>query len=259
MRPDIATDSRYWDRIAREVQGYYLPKFLAEYKGRQYLDLLDRWQVSTEGRLLVTDLYEAAFGDPELFRKLACGGGLVTMDISPVICRAGMQHLKSMDVVVQAVCCDSRALPFKQDCFDVIISPSTFDHFPELNRALTECRRVSAPNGRLLLALNSSSNPFFKIGVRLAEFFKKKEYETDYFYTAARSREELALARFKNGRQTGIMHLPVGATTLIERSGSGRGSVAIRRFFEVLLYIAERFPDRIKLLTGWWVVSEGIK
>jgi SAM-dependent methyltransferase len=241
------------------VQGYYLPKFLAEYKGRQYLGLLGKWKVPKQGWSLLTDLYEAAFGDPELFRKLACDGELVAMDISPAICRAGRQHLKSLRIKTSVVCCDSRALPFKQDIFGLIISPSTFDHFPELGSALNECWRITAFGGRLLLALNSASNPFFKIGVRLAEFFKKKEYETDYFYTAARSREELALARFKSGRQTGIMHLPVGATTLIERSGSGRGSVAICRLFEMLLYIAERFPDRIKLLTGWWVVSEGIK
>jgi SAM-dependent methyltransferase len=259
MRGGARLDSGYWDQVAGRVREYYLPPLLAAYKSRQYSGLIDHWGGASSGRVLVTDLYEAAFGDPALFAKAAEGGVLWTMDISPSLCRAGQERLGKLGIKAGVICCDSRTLPFKQDCFALIISPSTFDHFPELDQALGECRRTLQPGGRLLLALNSASNPLFRLGVRLAELFKKKEYETGYFYTAGQVRNHLKSSGLKAGRQIGIMHVPLGLTTIVELMGRVRGGSILARGIVNLCQAWDVVPKMLGLLTGWWVASEAIK
>jgi SAM-dependent methyltransferase len=47
---------------------------------------------------------------------------------------------------------DAQRLPFATGSFDAITTTEAFHWFPDQRRALAECRRVLAPNGRLLVA-----------------------------------------------------------------------------------------------------------
>lgn len=42
-------------------------------------------------------------------------------------------------------------LPFADASFDLVISTTSFDHWTEQRRGLSECRRVMTPEGRLVL------------------------------------------------------------------------------------------------------------
>jgi ubiquinone/menaquinone biosynthesis C-methylase UbiE len=42
-------------------------------------------------------------------------------------------------------------LPFDDDAFDLVISTTSFDHWTDQQRGLTECARVLVPGGRLVL------------------------------------------------------------------------------------------------------------
>lgn len=259
MKDTALPENRYWDQVADSVGDYYLIPALARYKTREYLLLLKRWGLGDKGRILYTDLYEAALGDPVLFGAPGPDWEKYGLDISPAICRKAAARQKETKNNLRIVSSDARFLGCRDGSFDLIVSPSTFDHFPEIGDALKECHRVLKPGGRLVLVLNSSSNPFFKLGVRLAERFKKKEYQTDYFYRAGQIRSLLAGAGFMAGRQTGIMHIPIGVVTVMEWLAKNNASTAIERSFLMAFYLLGRLPHPWPLLTGWWVVTEGIK
>jgi len=45
----------------------------------------------------------------------------------------------------------AEALPFPADAFDLVVSTTSFDHWADQRSGLTECRRVLAPGGLLVL------------------------------------------------------------------------------------------------------------
>jgi len=257
---DIALpENRYWDQVINSVDDYYLIPALARYKTREYLSLIKRWGLGGNGDILYTDLYEAALGDPGFFGGIDQGTEKFGLDVSPATCWKSFARQTESKNNIRIICSDARSLACRGGSFDLIVSPSTFDHFSEIGDALKECHRTLKPGGKLVLALNSGSNPFFKLGVRLAERFKKKEYQTDYFYRAGQVRSLLSEAGFKTGRQTGIMHVPLGAVTIMEGLARHNAPPRSSRFFIGLFDLLGRLPHPCPLLTGWWVVTEGIK
>ena len=252
-------ENKYWDRVADSVEGYYLLPALARYKTREYLSLLQRWGLGDKGRVLYTDLYEAALGDPGFFGHPGSNPEIFGLDISPGICQRSKDRSGRSKNNIRIICSDARSLACPDACFDLVVSPSTFDHFPEIEEALRECHRALKPGGRLVLALNSGSNPLFKLGVRLAERFKKKEYQTDYFYRAGQARSLLTSAGFATGRQTGIMHVPLGAVTVMEWLAIHKAPDWLEKTLIGLFGLTGRLPHPWPLFTGWWVVTEGVK
>jgi SAM-dependent methyltransferase len=252
-------ENRYWDQVADAVEDYYLLPALARYKTREYLSLLQRWGLGNKGRVLYTDLYEAALGDPGFFGGPGSSSETFGLDISPGICLKSKARSGEIKNNIRIICSDARSLAVCDACFDIVVSPSTFDHFSEIEEALKECHRVLKPGGKLVLALNSGNNPFFKLGVRMAERFKKKEYQTDYFYRAGQVRLHLTNAGFVTGRQTGIIHVPLGAVTIMEWLARHNAPVLFERLFIGWFGLLGRMPHPWPLFTGWWVVTEGIK
>src|SRR5258708_36813581 len=60
---------------------------------------------------------------------------------------------------------DVRALAFRRAAFDLVVSPSTLDHFADPRHiaiALREIRRVLRPGGHLLVTLDNPANPILR-------------------------------------------------------------------------------------------------
>ncbi len=264
MRPDPENISGkdYWDKVADNISGYYLIPKLADYKSREYISLIERWGLINRKSVLVTDLYEAANGNVGIYSHLDnVSQRLTVIDISPKLCLNAKENLKPLNIKTDVISADVRQIPLADRSADLIISPSTFDHFPEIGQALSECYRILKPDGRLVLALNSADNPLFKLGVRLAERFKKHEYQTDYFYSVRRATTLLKQAGFAVGRSTAIMHIPIGLTTLIENFDRCNNPVTGRINGMMISACRQwgRLGGKMKLFTGWWIVLEGIK
>lgn len=252
----------YWDDVSERTPSYYLIPSLADYKNSEYIDLVKRWANERCETILITDLYEAANKNTGLLKYLrGISQKLLAMDISPKFCLRADRNLKGQNIQADIIATDALNIALADQSVDLVISPSTFDHFPEIDQALSECYRILRPKGKLVLALNSADNPFFRLGVRLAEKFKKYEYRTDYFYTIKETTSLLKRSGFKIGRNTSIMHIPIGLTTVIEvlsASDSRLGRAAIKLLIKACQVWGRR-DTRIKLHTGWWVVLEAIK
>lgn len=252
----------YWDDVADKVGDYYLIPKLAEYKNREYTDLLEKWEIGPDKTILITDLYEAAFGNTGIYGYLSgLSNNVLGTDISRKFCLKARDNFKQQNIDIGIIAGDVTIAPLANDSVDVIISPSTFDHFPQIDQALKECCRILRPGGKLVLALNSSDNPFFNLGVRLAEKFKKHEYQTDYFYSVRQTTMLLKRAGFAVGRSTAIMHVPIGLTTLIEFFDRINNPITDRINGMMIGACRKwgRLDTRMKLFTGWWIVLEGIK
>ena len=91
------------------------------------------------GRLLarVTDLYPEATA--------------IGADLAPGMCRLAAGNLAGKKV--RMVNADAESLPFASGCFDLVLSTSTYQWLPCLDRAFLEARRVLAPGGVFCFAL----------------------------------------------------------------------------------------------------------
>jgi SAM-dependent methyltransferase len=69
-------------------------------------------------------------------------------------------HLVRLDLEIPAarpagayVAADAARMPFPAQCFDLIVSNHSLEHFPELERTVREIGRVSRPGGALFIAV----------------------------------------------------------------------------------------------------------
>lgn len=252
----------YWDEVADKIGDYYLIPKLAEFKNQEYISLLEKWAVATDKTILITDLYEAALGNTGIYNYLnSLSNDVWGMDISPKFCFRARENFKRFNIENGIITGDAKELPLINNSVDLILSPSTYDHFPQIDKALNECHRILKPGGKLVLALNSADNPFFKLGVRLSERFKKHEYQTDYFYSVKETADLLRQTGFLVGRTSAIMHIPIGITTIIEIFARLNKPI-FNRINNLMIGACQnwgRWGSRLKRYTGWWVVVEGIK
>ena len=232
-------DASYWDAVAQRLQKqrHYLAPALARIKRDAYLSLIERWAPGrVHGRVLKTDAFEEAFGEdalvPALSRKAE---QVVVAEISPELSALARRRLGETRIRYAAA--DARRLPFASESFELIVSPSTLDHFTDpadLQRALQELRRVLRPAGRMIVALDNRSNVTYPL-LRLAAWCGLVPFYLGRFYTMKEMRAELESAGFSVEAETAIVHNPrlfaVGSMLAARKLGSQRLERLLERFW----------------------------
>jgi len=135
-------------------------------------------------------------------RTCAAGSHTVGLDLS----EAGMKwaalsaiHLRHNCSFVAA---DAHQLPFRDACFDKVVSSSALEHFQHDGKALMEMNRVLKPNGVLVLTVDSFTYPFDDTWTaRHRDAF----YVVNY-YDKNKLREKLVKAGFQITQSKYIMH-----------------------------------------------------
>jgi len=211
MRSNLSTHS-YWNRVAEKFtqRQHYLDSFLSEMKRDAYLNLLKQWDgLPASGRVLKTDLFEEATGAGMFLDALSDrGADVYGMDLSEEMVRQAGNRLNRNDVTL--VPGDARDLPFPADCFDLVISPSTLDHFvdpTDLGVSLREIVRVLKPGGRLIITLDNRQNVTDFL-LRAAKHFGLIPFFLGRSYTIRELRDELEQAGLKIHDTSAILHNP---------------------------------------------------
>lgn len=234
-----SVDSVYWSSVATRLRGRdyrQVDPFLSRAKRRAYLRLILGWASNLANqRILKTDLFEEAGGADALIPSLSRSGGrMVGMDVSPQIAARANSRIKGHANLIAA---DIRRLPFASRSFDLVISPSTLDHFHDpidLSRSLREIRRVLRPRGRLIVTLDNRQNILDWL-LRAMSRLRLTPYYLGRSYTIGELRRELESADFEVLEFTGILHSPrltaVAATAIARLLNSRRLTRLVHRIY----------------------------
>jgi SAM-dependent methyltransferase len=156
------------------------------------------------------------------------------------------------------VTADARCLPFDDESFDLVISPSTLDHFPDhadLGRSLREIRRVLKPGGRLILTLDNRQNVTDWM-LRLAYRLRLTPFFLGRSYSVHEVREELAAAGMAVRETTAIIHNPrLFAVGAIRVARMTRIPFLMRLVQRWLLWMQRFDRSRWRYRTGCFVAA----
>jgi SAM-dependent methyltransferase len=152
-------------RHSDQSPSWYLDPLVAEQKRNVH----QKWIRSSigdrlKGVVLKTDLFEEAHGADRIFDDLFPDMRLaVGMDLSHrTALAAARRHFPAFHSIV----CDARRLAFRSASLDLVLSPSTLDHFEspqDIAKALDELARVLRPGGVLLISLDNPRNPSYHL------------------------------------------------------------------------------------------------
>lgn len=154
-----------WETLgASDAPAWYLDRLVAQQKRSVHQELIRRWTAGRSlDRVWKTDLFEEANGaDAILFDVLPSAAVTVGSDIAPsTVARASE---RSKNGRIRFCISDTRATAFRPGSVDLIISPSTLDHFDnraEIDVALSELAGVLRPGGMLVITLDNPHNPLY--------------------------------------------------------------------------------------------------
>ncbi|MBE9505864.1 MAG: methyltransferase domain-containing protein, partial [Chloroflexi bacterium] len=238
----------HWNRVAANwpTSGYSNP-ILAAHKRSVYTQLmLECCGVAAPTLALKTDLFAEAFGEEEFLSALTWSGRIVGIDISNAIVATARETCHTRAVPIEGyVTCDVRQLPFRNGCYDLVLSDSTLDHLPtraDILTAVAELGRVLEPGGRLILTLDNPGQITYppewlvRLWMRLGL--------APYYIGVTLSRRQLRAMFLELGlrieRETAILHYPHpdglvrAMETLVRRLGRGHLDPLVERAFHLL-------------------------
>jgi SAM-dependent methyltransferase len=213
--------------------------------------------------LLKTDLFDEAFGQG-LYALLSSKAERVFgIDLSATV----ISIARSQNTNLYAFCADTRALPFEDGSFDVIVSNSTLDHFEndgDLFASLKECHRVLRDEGRLMLTLDNLANPVVALRqllpFALLNRLKIVPYYVGYTLTPRRLFRRLNRVGFQIKELGSVMHCPRALAVLLCRIMATYGSPEQQHRLLKALMAFERLSGWATLyLTGYFIAAHAVK
>jgi len=230
------------------------------YKGEEFLRVLDRWMPKISVRnFLKTDLREEAYGqDQVLFSLPANKFSVFGIDIDPSTVERCRWNSQTRARRYQFMVSDVRWTPFEDGFFDVIFSSSTLDHFQDdgdLSRSLSELKRIAAPGAVIIIAMNNSSNLFFRLSVFVGRWLGWIKEPTRFY-----SINQLS----KFCRDAGLAIEEIDAA-VVAISPVNRALLWLRTFLkaETVDFFSEKIVlffkkigqnKRIRMFLGWFIV-----
>jgi len=213
--------------------------------------------VPSSGCVLKTDLFEEAMGpDAFLLELPALQTKLIGMDISEIA--ASLARKKDRGERAAYVRADIRALPFSDHSIDMIISPSTLDHFAgaeDLDLSLNELRRVLVCDGRMIVTLDNRQNVFDPL-LRVVNMLGGVPYYLGKSYTIGELRRRLEKAGFDIIDTTAIVHHPrlVGVASVA--IANRLGSKPITQLLQAILLRMQKLQGtRLQYFSGCFVAA----
>jgi ubiquinone/menaquinone biosynthesis C-methylase UbiE len=218
--------------------------------------LQEWWPDHTVIRTLKTDLFDEAAGAGLLSWVGQRSNKIIGIDIAQSVIR----QVGSGTGSTLFLRGDVRSLAFKDNSFDVIISPSTLDHFyneQEIDFSLKELYRVLVPGGRMFLSMDNLSNPLVYLRNMLPMDRLLRwgiiSYPIGISCTPKDLHRRLGKAGFTICRSTAMLHCPRSlAIFLLSRVKPETGRRMLRWLEKI--ECLSTFPSRY--FTGYFIAVE---
>lgn len=183
------------------------------------------------------------------------------------IALASLDGAKSRYPGLQIHCADVRSLPFGANCFAMIVSNSTLDHFhstAEIAAGLGELFRVLQSGGELIITLDNLQNPIIWLRSKISKHLLRRLHLIPYFVGETLTRSGLVSALQKAGFEVletrPIMHCPrvlaVAVSNILQKWASTRVQqrfLGLLNCFEWLAHLPMRY------FTGHFVAARALK
>ena len=226
-------------------------------------DLLNRWLAGRHfEKSLKTDLFEESFSEGLCQTLCERSSQLVGIDLASLIVHDAHKQHSQIECAVADVC----TLPFPDDVFDLIVSPSTLDHFDHLDQlriALAELARILRPGGEMVLTLDNLDNPIVRLRNGLPSKMVLGLHLTPYVAGRTCGRRQLHQMLEEVGLEvlelTSVLHVPrlpaVALARLLERSSSNTQQKLFK--FATRFEALEHTP--IRFLSGYFLAARVAK
>ena len=257
--------AEYWDSIAERMNSRYVRNPFFEHKRNEVLRLINKWaKHNRDATILKTDLWEEALEPDHLLFNLAKKNGKVWgIDISPRLARMARQRAHQRGVHLNLCVSDVRRLAFKDNRFDLVISTSTLDHFPEIEVALKELHRVLKSKGLIILTLDNTTNLLVYLMFKLMKLFRMYPFFYDEgTYSLGKVTGLMRSIGFDIEDSTAIIHVPPLLPTIINqihRRGKCKLLATICQKIIGLSEIIGKSDSFLKYLTGYHLAVKGIR
>jgi SAM-dependent methyltransferase len=249
-----------WDEVLRSWEATRTHALWRAHSDAVNTALLQDWLPDGDlGRVLKTDLFDEVVGTGLVPGLMERAREVVGIDVAPTVVRAAAGRQPRLSARVA----DVRSLPFADESFDVIVSNSTLDHFESLTSltaGLAELRRVSRPDGRVIVTLDNRQNPVVALRTSraLAGALRRLglvPYQLGVTCGRRRLAALLERAGFRVTATRAVMHCPPQlAAAAASRLANGRPCAERRHLARVLAF--ERMEGWMtRYFTGHFVAA----
>lgn len=207
-----------WEELGgRPAPSWYLDPVAARQKRDVHLELIRRRTAGMRvTRALKTDLFEDAFGDDCLLDALFPDAPVVCgMDEALSTTRSAARRLAGPRL--RMLVTDVRRIALGAGVFDVVVSPSTLDHFEaraDYLLALAELARVLRPGGVLIIVMDNPWNPLYA-PLRWASRRKLLPFPLGYTPSVSRLEQDLRGVGLSPEGRDWLLHNPRGLSTAL--------------------------------------------
>ncbi|MEM5809631.1 MAG: class I SAM-dependent methyltransferase [Candidatus Aenigmatarchaeota archaeon] len=238
-----------WDIYFQRKSNHHLNKYIAKYKGKETEKLIKKWLTNiNQAKVLKTDAYEEVFLYDSFIKNIS---NITIIDISKVAIKKAKKNFPDKKFEVSNIC----NLPFKNNCFEYIISTSTLDNIPmkRMKIALKEMYRVLKSKGYLLITIDNKNNFLYYLFYNLNKILKFIPYYQDRCYSLYEITKLLNFYGFKIKKIDYIVHIIPPSNFIINILDKLNKNIA-KILAEFLINIAEFISKKpIKSLTGWFI------
>lgn len=258
------SNASYWNGVVQTARRSGFQRLWRRHSDAINGELLRRWlPAKPVDALLKTDLFDEAVAEgvyPVLFSRAR---RIVGIDVAESIAAAAGERYPSLEAVVA----DVTALPFASECFDVVVSISTLDHFDRFDAveaALAEIHRTLKPGGQLILTMDNRANPVVALRNALPYGMLHRVGLVPYYVGVTCGPRRLRAAATRAGlapvEMESILHVPramgVGLARAVERRGNPGAEARFLRTAGRCEPL-RRLPTRY--LTGYYIAVLAVK
>lgn len=252
------SSAKYWDFALDEWQSRSSDRLWRSHADAVNRSIIHRW-IGTDAvnAILKTDLFDEAVGEGLVPLLSESASEVIGIDISAAVVETAQKHYPGLI----AHCCDVRQIALADQSVDLVVSPSSLDHFEGLNEfsiALRELWRVLRPGGRLIITMDNAANPAVALRNALPARWLRGTGLVPYSVGATCGprglKKRLDAAGFEVSDCQAFLHCPrvlaVAATRRIEARGCPRLE---QRMLSTLMKMETLSRSPLRFQTGYFV------